>query len=273
MPEYTEYGDRAEAQLAHKPISWSAIFAGLFITLIVYVALMSLGLIFGGHSLSNYIQNPNDVRGLGFGATLWTLFSTVVALYAGGHMSGRIAGLITTRVGQMQGLVIASLFFVIMMTQFGIMIGLLGGGINSALSSLGSTTVNSTVGREIVEDAIGDLNLKAPVTEVVAGFGSRLMRGDENSAVTYLAQKAGISAEEARARMETFKARFNTTLEEAGQMAAKALRTAGWTLFFSILLGSAAAVAGGGLAANYNLRMPLSKADNMALRHARTHST
>jgi hypothetical protein len=269
--DYVAATDRT-VEIAHSPISWPAIFAGLFVTVLIYVGLICLGLGFGGNSLYDVLQDQNNLRTVGFGAALWTIVSAMIALCSGGHVSGRVAGLIATRVGRFQGLVIASFFFVLMFTQIGLVLGALGGGLSSALSSIGTTAANSSIGHEIIEDAIGDLNLKAPVSEVVTGLGGRLIRGDQDGAINYLAQKSGISREDARARIESFKARFNTVLQQTVSMASQTLRSASWTLFFAILLGSLAAVSGGGFAANYNLREPVSKADNRALRAAWTHT-
>ncbi len=248
-------------------ISWPAIFAGLFVTALVYVALMSLGLAVGGRSLYDVVQNQESIRDLGMGAALWTVAAAIIALYSGGHVSGRVAGPISTRVGRVQGLVIASLFFVGMFTQVGLVLGGLGGGLSTALSTVGSTAVNSTVGQTIIEDAIGDLSLKSPTPQVVQGVATRLMAGDENAVLGYISNQAGISQDEARARLESFKAQFATTMQQAGVAAARTLRNAGWTLFFAIVLGAVAGMAGGGFAANYNLREPVSAADDRALHH------
>lgn len=264
--------DGRTLSVVHSAISWPAIFAGLFVTTIVYVCLMSLGLAVGGSSLYDVVQHNDSARDLGMGAALWTIAAAIIALYAGGHVSGRVAGMVPTRVGRIQGLVIASLFFVAMFTQLGMVMGALGGGLGSALSSVGNVTMNSSVGQTIIEDAIGDLNLKAAAPDVAKGVATRLMAGDEQSAVNYIANQAGISSEEAQARLTAFKARFASTMQQAGIVAARTLRNAGWTLFLAILLGAAAGMAGGGWAANYNLREPISKADDKALHQTLAHS-
>lgn len=265
----TDAGEGGALSVVHSAISWPAIFAGLFVASIVYVGLMSLGLAVGGRSLYDVVNNQDSMRDLGFGAALWTIASAIIALYSGGHVSGRVAGMIATRVGRIQGLVIASLFFVIMFTQVGLVMGALGGGISSALSTVGSSAASSTVGQELIEDAIGDLNLKSPATDVVHGIAARLIRGDQDAALTYLSRQAGISEDEARTRMENLRTKFTATMQQAGISAAKTMRNAGWTLFFAILLGAGAGMLGGGFAANYNLRVPISTADDRALhRHA-----
>lgn len=268
----TETSDGRTLSVVHSAINWRATFAGLFGAFIVYLGLMCLGLGIGGSSLHDVVNNTDSARDLGFGAALWTVAAAIIALYSGGHISGRVAGMVSTRVGRIQGLVIASLFFIAMFTQVGLVLGALGGGINTALSRAGGTAMNSTVGQTIIEDAVSDLNLKSAPTEVVRGVATRLMAGNEDGALRYLANQAGISETEARTRVEGFRAQFTAAMQQAGTAAARTLRSAGWTLFFAILLGAIAGMAGGGIAANYNLREPISSADNRALHHQFAHS-
>lgn len=271
-PNPTQFHPETAWSISRATISWPAIFAGLFVTVIVYVGLMCLGLGVGGRSLYDVIQNQDEIQNLGIGAALWTVISAVIALYAGGHVSGRVAGLISTRVGRIQGLVIASVFFALMFTQVGMLLGALGGGITSAVTSAGSAASRSNVGQQMVEDALGDLRVDGAVlAEVTRGVAARLLRGDTESAINFLANRAGIPPEEARERIDAFQARFRETATQAGLAAANALRSAGWTLFISILLGALAGMVGGGIAANYNLRQPVSTADNKAMRESYAH--
>jgi hypothetical protein len=225
--------------------------------------------------LQNVIQGEEGARGLGFGAGLWTVVATIISLYFAGHVSGRVAGIISTRVGRIQGGVIASLFFLLMFTQLGLMMGALSGGLGSALSSIGAgmnSAVTSPLGQEMIEDAVGNLNLKTPPADVARGVGVRLLRGDEDSAVTYLANQSGLNPDDARARLETFKAKFNESARTAAIMATRTARIAGVTVFFGILFGVIAGMVGGGVGANYNLRAPVSMVDAKALRAQPTPS-
>lgn len=255
--------------VSHSVIRWPAIFAGIFVTMIAYTALMCLGLAFGGGSLYDVVQGQDELKNLGIGAALWTVISAIIALYAGGHVSGRVAGMISTRVGRNQGLVIASVFFAVMFTQVGILMGVLGGGLSSAITSAGSAAMNSQIGQEIVEDAIADLPVRVEsVAMLTKGVASRLIRGDEQAAVRFLAVRTGLNPAAARARVDTFKAKFKATAEQAALTTAKTLRKAGWTLFATIILGCCSGMLGGALAANYNLREPVSEADRSALRES-----
>lgn len=259
--------DGRATSVSQAVIRWPAIFSGFFVTMIVYTALMCLGLALGGGSLYDVVQNQDEIKNLGIGAALWTVISAFIALYAGGHVSGRVAGLISTRVGRTQGLVIASVFFAVMFTQVGIVMGVLSGGLSSALTSTGSAALNSQIGQEIIEDAIGDLTVKTEsIGTLTRGVASRLIRGDEQSAINFLAVRTGLTPQDANLRIDTFKAKFKANAEQAALTASRTLRKAGWTLFATVVLGCCAGMLGGALAANYNLREPVSEADHRALR-------
>lgn len=249
-------------------ISWGAIFAGALVSLIVYAALMALGLAFGGENLQGVIQGENSASSLGFGAAIWTVIAVLASLYVGGHISGRVAGLIPVRVGRVQGMVVAALFFALMFSQAGKVIGSLGSGLGNTLGLVGTTigdVASSSVGQDVIQDAIGDLDLKSPPETVVKGIASRLIRGDEQAALNYLSAQAGISQQEARTRIDSFRAQFQQAVTEAGVMAARSIRVAGWTLFGALLFGTLFAMIGGGVGARMNLKSPLTETDLNAI--------
>lgn len=77
---------------AVRRISWGAVFAGVVITLVVQLLLGILGLGIGANSI-NPLQEQNPAAGLGMGAAIWFLISSVLALFAGGWVAGRLAGM------------------------------------------------------------------------------------------------------------------------------------------------------------------------------------
>src|SRR5262245_17247564 len=96
-------------QVANAGVRWSAIFAGFFVALLVYFGLVCLGLAISGNSIQENLQDWNALKNIGFGASLWTIVSSLIAICTGAYVSGRVAGLISTRVGRTQGAVIASM--------------------------------------------------------------------------------------------------------------------------------------------------------------------
>jgi hypothetical protein len=250
-------------------IRWGAIFAGVFVALLTYSILMSLGMAIGGGSAIDVVRGEDGAQGLGIGAAIWTVLSALISLYLGGHVAGRVGGLIPTRVGSIQGLVVAGIFFAVMASQVGAVVGAAGrglGGMAGAMGDVVSQAGESPVVEDIIGNALSDLNLRAPPEEVVRGVAARLIRGNEEGAMNYLARQAGIPPEEARQRLDSVRAQVQAALQDAGVAAARAVRTAGWTLFGALFLGTIFAMLGGSVGAQLNLRHPISASDRKALR-------
>lgn len=73
-----------------KRISWSAIFAGVIVSMVIYLLLAILGTAIGASTIDPQTeQNPMD--NIGMGAAIWTGLSMLIAIAAGGYISGRLA--------------------------------------------------------------------------------------------------------------------------------------------------------------------------------------
>jgi hypothetical protein len=77
-------------------ISWSAIFAGVAVTLGVSLLLALLGAGLGAGSIKP-LQASNPFEGLGKASIVWMLISGIVAFFAGGWTAGFGSGWVTTR--------------------------------------------------------------------------------------------------------------------------------------------------------------------------------
>ena len=252
-------------------VHWSAIFAGLFVAALAYITLMSLGLAIGANTMRDVISGEAELSDVGAGTGVWMIFSTLVALFLGSYASGRVSGIIATRVGYTQGAVITALFFLMMLSQIGIGVGMIGKGIGNLSASAASGAAElakSSRLNAVVEDVVADMDLKAPATTVVEGVVIRLVRGDTESAQNYLAAQAGISRADAEQRIETFNQKFKQTMTDVGERTAQFGSMVGWTAFLTILVGTLAAVFGGAAGALMNMRKPLSKADVRFLRQS-----
>lgn len=99
---------------AIRRVSWGAILAGAVVAIVTQIALslMGLGLGLGAFDPAT---SGDTLRGLGIGAGLWLLVSTIVAFYTGGYVAGRMAGLPRRPDGMLHGIVawgVVSLFTV-----------------------------------------------------------------------------------------------------------------------------------------------------------------
>ncbi|WP_243701526.1 hypothetical protein [Sodalis ligni] len=82
-----------------KRISWSAVFAGVIISMVVYLLLAILGTAVGASTIDP-LKEQNPLEGLGTGAAIWTGASMLIAIAAGAYFSGRLA----QREGALHGL-------------------------------------------------------------------------------------------------------------------------------------------------------------------------
>jgi hypothetical protein len=251
-------------------LHWSAVFAGVFVSLLVYVTLMSLGLAFGAGAVHNAFSSDENFQGIAVGAGVWTVATIMISLFFGSYASGRASGIIATRIGYTQGAVITSLFFVAIVSQIGSTVGIFTRNIANISSSAVGSAVSGVASNPrlsaMLEDGLGTLKLKSQTPEVVRGLARRLMWGDTDSARNFLAAQAGLSQADAKARIDTLSANFKTMANDLGQKSSEAASRLGWAAFVTVLLGALSAMLGGGTGAMVNLRKPLDRVDDRAMR-------
>lgn len=257
----------------HPAISWKAIFAGGFIGILAYLLLSTLGVALGAIGLEQAIEAGEGGMALSIGAGVWLILSVLVSLFVAGYFGARASGIIPTRIGAIEGLVIASLFFVVVLTSLGAGLTAVGRGAGSLAGSVAGGAANvagSPQVQSVVSGTLENLNLRSDPSTVAQGVATRLVRGDENGAVSYLAGQAGISQSEARQRLEGIKNQVASTAQSIGQGAAQAAMVTGWVLFGMILLGSAASLFGGVLGARRNIKHPVTERDRKVALEARS---
>src|SRR4051794_33491551 len=101
-----------------KRISWAAIFAGLIIALVSQLVLSVLGVSIGATAVNPLTADQSSGQALGIGAGIWLIVSTIISLFLGGWVAGRMAGF--TREGALHGLVTwgaATLLTVLLLTS------------------------------------------------------------------------------------------------------------------------------------------------------------
>jgi hypothetical protein len=246
----------------HSLISWKSIVGGLFVTLIVYVALTSLGAGIGGASASAAIQSDRMGNGLAVGGAIWICVSAILALLLGCYFAARTSTFITGRIGAAQGLIISSLFFTFMIYGLGATIGAAGRGLGNIVGSIGMDAANVAVDpamQGLIENEFGDVTLKSDPAVVAQGLNSRLLSGNPESARSYLRYQTGLSNEEINRRLSSIEAEMQGSLKNAAVKTAQAVSRAGWSLFFILLLGMVASVIGGAFGASVNFKRPLTE--------------
>lgn len=251
-------------------IQWPAVFAGFFITMLVYFSVMSLGAALGANGIPNMVSGMDSVQKVGAGAGLWLLISCILALALGSYAAARVSGIVATRVGYYQGGVITALFFTMMVLQIGIGLGVVSYGLSAIKSNVVGPAMQIASQQPqviaIAEDLLGDLNLRAPTEKTIQGVVYRVLYSDQNSAINYLATQAGIPRDQAQARYEALKGQMSAVMDDMARGAATAMRSMGWLAFALMTLGTAAAMAGGGFGAQTNIRNPVDSLDRRAIR-------
>ncbi|RMO84318.1 hypothetical protein ALQ33_00682 [Pseudomonas syringae pv. philadelphi] len=120
-----------------KRISWSAILAGVVLAMVVSLLLNLLGTAIGSASIDP-MQEANPLSGIGTGAGIWVVVSSVISLFVGGWAASRLA----QREGAFHGLLVwASVSLITVYLVSSAVTGVVRGGLNlagSGMSALGS---------------------------------------------------------------------------------------------------------------------------------------
>jgi hypothetical protein len=85
-------------------MSWGAIFGGAVAAIGVWMMLYALGLALGLSSLDP--SDPSTLKSSGAFTGIWGLITPLVALFVGGMVAGRGAGIVTKPMGAIHGLVV-----------------------------------------------------------------------------------------------------------------------------------------------------------------------
>lgn len=126
------YGERR----AHH-VSWGALFAGAVVALAAWILLYAIGLAVGLSSVDPGDMSSAKVAGIGTG--IYSLLSPLIALFCGGVVASRLAGIVSAKDGALHGVVVWGLT-----TLAGLMvIGMLLQNIVGATIGLGKSAVGA----------------------------------------------------------------------------------------------------------------------------------
>ena len=141
-------------QRVHQPvlrrISWAAVFGGLAIALATQLLLSLLGIGIGASTIHPTSSNGASAQSVGNGSVIWFVLTSLISLFAGGWVAGRLAGMPRQADGLLHGLIawsLTSLFTVYLLTTA------IGGIISGATGALG--TVLGTAGTGLAMAAPG----------------------------------------------------------------------------------------------------------------------
>lgn len=134
-------------------VSWGSIFAGVVISLVVQFTLIMLGFAIGFGTLA--AVEGNALAGVGIGAAVWWILSSIIALFVGGWVSSRLAGLQRVFDGLLHGLVTWGLVTLITIYFLTTGIGAVIGGAFGVVR--GALTMTAQAGSQILPELAGQL--------------------------------------------------------------------------------------------------------------------
>jgi hypothetical protein len=249
-------------------VSWSSIFAGVTAVIAVQLLLNLLGIGVGAATI-NPQQGQQPGQGLAVGAAIWFVLSSIISLFVGGWIAGRLAGTPNKKDAALHGFVtwaLASLvLFYLLSTAVG---GLVGGaagvlGQTASLAARGAAAVTPAatnaiaqvtgVTPEQVQSEAGDIARDSNFQAFVAGVirNGQVTPQERQALANLLVERRHMSMQDANATIDSWQAQITQTVHQTRQTAAQAETTAASGLskgafgsFFALLLGLASAVAG-----------------------------
>src|SRR5947209_2616649 len=137
----------AEAPSLARRVSWGAIFAGLFVTVVIQLLFTLLGLAVGMVSIDS-MRDPNSGHKLAMGAGIWLLVTGLISIWVGSCVAGRLCGGPLRSDGLIHGIVSWSVStcatMLLLATTAGALLGGTGALLNGAIAVGGAATGNDT---------------------------------------------------------------------------------------------------------------------------------
>lgn len=247
-------------------MSWSAVFAGVVAALGVWALLYAFGLALGLSSIDP--GNPESARPSGLFTGLWALVVPLLALFVGGSVAGRAAGLIHRGGGALHGLVMWGLTTVLGAMMVGnLLTSALGGVVSMGSGALrqGASVAGQAGGGLFALDSsplLGPVNerlqaegkpaltaeqLRAATRDAL-GEAARTGSLNRETLVAALANNTALSRADAEDLATRIEAQWSGARQGATNTALRAADTTGkafWGIFGALLLGLVAAVLGG----------------------------
>jgi hypothetical protein len=252
------------------------VFAGTFVTLGVWILLYAFGLAVGLSAL-----DPNDLssaKAAGIGTGIWSLVAPLIALFVGGMVTGRVAGVVDRGGAAMHGAVLWGLTTVGGILAVGMAIASLVGGIaalgGKAVSGAAQAATSPEAGGAAQSLGIDADALLGPVNQKLRQQGKPEITADQLQStmqeivpralreghldrellVTSIARNTSLSRSDAEDLANQVEQQLNQkssqlqgTLQQVGKGAAEGAHkssAAFWGIFAVLLLGLVSAVLG-----------------------------
>ncbi|WP_338870025.1 hypothetical protein [Myxococcus stipitatus] len=270
-------------------LSWGAILGGTIVALGVLMLLYSLGLAMGLSSVNP--SNPDTARSAGIGTGIWSIIAPLIALFVGGFVAARTAGVLDKGGGAMHGAVMWGLTTLLGVLLVGMLIStVVGTALRVTTGLVGATGAAvagaASQGGEAAQafginanDALGPVNQRLreegkptvtanqleAATKDIATTAVRTGNLDREVLVTSIANNTRLSRQDAedvadrvQVQIDTAKGKVGQVGEQVQQGALVAANKSGrafWGIFGGLLLGLIASVLGATLGVSKRQRV------------------
>jgi hypothetical protein len=260
-------------------ISWGAVFGGAFAALGLWLLLYAFGLAVGLSSIDP--NNPHSIRGSGIFTGIWSAVAPLIALFLGGLVAGRVAGVFARGFGALHGLVMWGLVsvggaYLVLALMSSAVVG--AAALGTTVARGGASALRNVAGGVIggaQEAGVEWSDMLGPINRRLSAEGKPMVTAEELQAATKdaiqssvrtgrfdrtvfensLAQNTALSRDDVQeisqrveVRLDQLKERARSAAETAKIDALKAADATGkafWGVFGALLLGLIAAIAGG----------------------------
>jgi hypothetical protein len=253
--------------------------AGVIIVLIVQFLLSLLGVGIGASTIDpSHRGGTPEASSFGIGAGLWWVVCSLISVFAGAWVAGRLAGMPDRTDGMLHGLVtwgLAMLLLIYLLTTtvsslvggaFGIVgsamqtagqgaaagaaqqPGLLGPFQQDIQQLLGRARQQAQQAGQQIEQIASDENVRSVVQKAVTAGPGGLSEADRQAAINALVQHTGMTRPEAEQRLAQWQQTYHQAMQAAEATADTVSRASLWS-FAALLLGAIVAAVGGMLGA------------------------
>ena len=285
MNEEVAYDPGATARPAWaRRVAWQSVLAGAVVALAAELLLSVLGLSVGATIINPNSASQNTAQNIGIGEAAWMIITTIVSLYLGGWVAGRMSGLTRGAEGALHGLVtwgVATLAaaFVLGSSVSAVLSGTMGlmrtaapaasqafsqsgqgGGTSSALEGALTGQGGSSTPQEALNAAKNNPQMASAIAKLMEE-APNVQPQDREAVVNMLVSQKNETQQQASQTVDRWiqsAAQAKTNLEQGtrqvGSAAATGVSAVGWWTFIILVLSMIAALWGGSSGASSFLK-------------------
>lgn len=256
---------------AHPRVSWGAVFAGAVAAIGLWMLLLAFGLAVGASTLD--VQDAGSAKATGIFTGIWGGLAPLIALFIGGIVAGRGAGVAKRGDGALHGFVTWGLATIAGAWLVTSLLGAIAGGVatvgRGAAQAAGAAGANaSKIGQAMRSAGIDSEDLVRPINQRLRAEGRPTVSADQLEAAAQdalqrsvregrvdrtmvarsLSENTSLSRSDVDSLADQVTAQLDrgrTQLASGVQTAANAAGKALWGAFVALLLGLIAAIVGG----------------------------